>query len=101
MARRAGGTRERKSGRLRSAAVLDVLWSAWFGSEPKTVRRKWLVLALVLVSLLAYAIGEQLSLLQRQPLPVSTITESGGIHIGDNVIGQQTRNEMPLERSPK
>jgi hypothetical protein len=72
-------------------AVTEVLWSAIFGSEPTSLLRKRLAIALVLLVGLVSALNELLPSHQRSASEsgATTIEQTGGTHYGDNVIGHK------------
>lgn len=74
-------------------AVTDVLWSVLFKTTPQSTRRKRAVILVTLTILLASGLHQLWrSAPSRSPLPSPSppsITQEGGVHIGDNVIGEQ------------
>ena len=74
-------------------AITDVLWSVLFKTTPQSTRRKRAVILVTLTILLASGLHQLWrSATPRQSPPSSTspsISQEGGVHIGDNVIGDQ------------
>jgi hypothetical protein len=85
-------------------ALADVLWSVLFKTEPLSSRRKKAVILVMLAMLLASGLYEFWSSQRAQSAAQSaqqSIHQEGGVHIGDNVIGQQFVIEVPAGQPKK
>jgi hypothetical protein len=87
-------------------ATTDILWSVLFKTAPQTIRRKRAVILLTLVVLSVPPLFQFWSHGRPAPPPpppqsAPSISQEGGIHIGDNVAGDQISIELPPQAATK